>query len=91
MRQVAITTHDNPYDPFDDFVKWYMFDCIEAQAKIGDEIITGLNTCSYLARLANTSDQLSDYENSLEIERAIDDMIRLNPGLYKKVIRETNV
>lgn len=46
----------------------------------------GYHSCSYLARIARTSDQLSDAENEQEIERAIDDIIKYNPlGIYKKV------
>jgi len=70
-----LTTFDNPYDPFEQFDSWYMFD----QDK-------GYNTCSYLARIARTSDQLSEEENELEIERAIDEIIKYDfRNIYKKV------
>ena len=43
-------------------------------------------SCSYLARIARTSDQLSDAENEQEMERAIDDIVKYDPlGIYKKV------
>ena len=70
-----ITTFDNPFNPFDDFNKWFLFDCEK-----------GYNTCSYLARIAKTSDQLSDAENAIEIERAIDEIIKYDfLNIYKKV------
>lgn len=70
-----LTTVDNPFDPFKDFDNWFNFD-----------IEKGYNTCSYLARIAKTSDQLSDYENDLEIERAIDEIIEHDfLNIYKKV------
>lgn len=73
----AITTIDNPYDPFDNFEEWFLFD---------NEM--GYNSCAYLARIARTSDQLSDEENSLEIERAIDEILKYDfTGLYRKVTR----
>ncbi len=72
----ALTTTDNPYDPFADFDKWFLFDIVE-----------GYNSCSYLARIARTSEQLSEEENLSEIERAIDEIVRLNPTLYKKVTK----
>ena len=74
-KRVALTTIDNPYDPFKDFTKWFLYD-----------IEKGYNSCAYLARIAKTSDQLSDYENNLEIESAIDEIIELDfMKIYKKV------
>ena len=70
----ALTTVDNPYDPFKDFDKWFLFD-----------IVNGYNSCAYLARIATTSDQLTEEENLKEIDRAIDEIVLLNPTLYKKV------
>jgi len=75
MPECYITTIDNPFNPFDDFTKWFLFDCEK-----------GYNTCSYLARIAKTSDALSDAENASEIERAIDEIIKFDPlKIYKKV------
>lgn len=75
--QIAITTVDNPFDPFDQFDDWYKYDCD-----------CGYNTCSYLARLTNTSDSLSDGEYKKEVERAIDKIIENDPAkLYKKVYK----
>ena len=71
---VALTTADNPYDPFDEFNKWFLYD-----------IVKGYNSCGYLARIATTSEQLTEQENLNEIERAIDEIVLLNPTLYKKV------
>lgn len=61
-----ITTIDNPYDPFKEFDKWFLYDTTEK----------GYNTCGLLARIAKTSSDLSDEENNEEIERAIDEIIR---------------
>lgn len=72
--RLAITTVDNPYDPIKDFEHWFLFD-----------VFKGYNTCSYLARIATTSDQLSDYENDVELEHAIDEIVKFNPLLYKKI------
>lgn len=72
--RIGITTFDNPYDPIDDFDHWFLFD-----------VFKGYNTCGYLARICTTSDQLSDVENEKETEQAIDEMIKLNPLLYRKV------
>ena len=61
----ALTTFDNPYNPFEQFSDWFLFD-----------VEKGYNTCAYLDRIAHTSDQFSEEENTQEIERAIDEIIR---------------
>ncbi|MDO4292076.1 MAG: hypothetical protein Q4C65_02485 [Eubacteriales bacterium] len=73
----ALTTKDNPYDPFEQFTSWFLFD-----------VEHGYNSCGYLGRIARTSDQLSDEENNEEIERAIDEIIKYDfMNMYKKVYR----
>lgn len=73
----ALTTFDNPYDPFEQFTSWFLFD-----------VEKGYNTCAYLARIVRTSEQLSDEENNSEIERAIDEIILYDfRNIYKKVKR----
>lgn len=75
MKDVMLTTTDNPFDPFSEFDKWQNFD----EGK-------GYFTCSYLARIANVSDELSEADEALEIERAIDEIVRFNLlGIYRKV------
>ena len=75
MARVALTTIDNPYDPFEQFDEWFLFD-----------VEKGYNSCAYLDRIALTSDQFSDEENEQEIERAIDEIIKYDfANIYKKV------
>jgi hypothetical protein len=72
-----LTTIDNPFDPFEQFTSWFLFD-----------VEKGYNTCSYLARIAKITDDLTELEINNEIERAIDEIIFLNPlNIYKKVKR----
>lgn len=79
MKQAMLTTIDNPFDPFDQFDSWINFDMEK-----------GYNSCAYLARIAFTSDSLSDAENEQEVERAIDEIIRYDfMNIYKKVVRES--
>ena len=74
-----LTTFDNPYDPFEQFISWNLFD-----------VEKGYNTCSYLGRIVRLSDELSEQEESEEIERAIDEIIKYDYAcIYKKVTRET--
>ena len=65
--KVMLSTIDNPYDPFDDFKNWFLFD-----------VQHGYNSCAYLARIAKTSDQFTEKENFEEIEKAIDEIIELD-------------
>lgn len=70
-----ITTYDNPYDPFTKFREWFLYDCEK-----------GYYTCSYLARIARIANAMTEDEQNAEIERAIDEIIRLDfLGIYKKV------
>ena len=62
---VMLSTIDNPFDPFEDFNSWYMFD-----------VLHGYNSCAYLARIAKTSEQFTEFENAIELENAIDEIIK---------------
>ena len=73
----ALTTIDNPFDPFEQFDSWFLFD-----------VEKGYNTCSYLARIVQTSDDMTQKEENEEIERAIDEIIATNPlHIYVKARR----
>jgi hypothetical protein len=75
-RKCLLTTVDNPFDPIEQFTSWFLFDTEK-----------GYNSCSYLSRIARTSDELSDEENNTEIERAIDEIIKYDLNdIYKKII-----
>ena len=79
-----LTTIDNPYDPFTQFNSWYLCDL-----ELANNNSVHVPCCSYLARIAKTSDQLTDEENALEVERAIDEIIKLDfMNVYKKVCME---
>lgn len=78
MKIVAITTIDNPYCPIDEFDSWLAYD-----------VSKNYGTLSYLARIARTSDLLTDEENLEETERAIDEIIKYDPfNFYKKIIKD---
>lgn len=77
----AITTVDNPYDPFDEFSEWYRYDMDK-----------GYNSCGVLDRFIYTSNQFTDEENAYETERAIDYIIAHDPlNRYKKVNRSLDL
>lgn len=78
---IWITTDDNPFDPFTQFDEWYAFD-----------ISHGYNTCSYVARIAKTSDELSQADDDDALNAAIDDIARLNiTGRYKIISEPPNI
>ena len=75
---VMLTTYDNPFNPFEQFSSWFLFD-----------VEKGYNTCSYLGRIVNLSDDLSEQEEAEEVERAIDEIIKYDfMNVYKKVKKE---
>ena len=79
QRQVSITTFDNPFNPFDDFVSWFLFD-----------IEKGYFTCSRIARLFSLPELHTQKQEDEELERVIDRLIEIDPlDLYRKVVRKT--
>lgn len=72
-----LTTFDNPYDPFEQFTLWFLFD-----------VEKGYNSCSRLARIANLEDDMSEKEKDIEMERAIDEIIEHDfMNVYKKATK----
>jgi hypothetical protein len=70
-----LTTTDNPYNPFTQWDEWYAWD---HQA--------GYNTSELLARITMSSDELSEADQDLALEDAIDEIVRENVlGIYRKV------
>jgi hypothetical protein len=75
MAEHMLTTVDNPFDPFTQFDEWFAFDQR-----------SGYFTTELLARVVNTSDELSEPDQSQAIEDAIDEIVNENVlGLYRKV------
>ena len=78
MADVALTTIDNPYDPFTQFKEWHAFDTVQK----------GYYTCEYLARIAPYSSDLAPSVADALLEDAIDEICAINVlGIYKKVRR----
>jgi hypothetical protein len=80
MSESMLTTIDNPFDPFSEFDEWLAYD-----------IRLGYNTTSFLARIAKVSPDLSEPDQELAIEQAIDEIISENvSGMWRKVSRENS-
>ena len=75
MAEYMLTTVDNPFNPYTSFDSWYAYD--EAM---------GYHTLSLLGRVVRSSNELSEADQSLAIDSAIDDIVEINAlGLYRKV------
>lgn len=73
-KECMLTTFDNPYDPFEDFDSWLMYDKEK-----------GYNCCEKVARIAQLSDDMSEKEINEETDRAIDEIIKNDfMNVYKK-------
>ena len=75
MGDYMLTTYDNPFDPFKDFISWWK-----------EDLRLGHDCCGLLARTANTSDIASDAVNEADIDRAMDYIVQQAPMIYKKVL-----
>ena len=77
--EYMLTTVDNPFDPFTRFDEWYAYD-----------VTMGYCTSSFLDRVANLSDELSEPDAALALQEAIDEIIQENvSGMWRKVTRES--
>ena len=77
MEEVMLTTIDNPYNPFIQFDEWKAFD----ESK-------GYFTCSYLARIAKTSHELSETDYNEAVNDAINEILFNDVlGIYQKVTK----
>lgn len=73
-----LTTVDNPYDPYEQFTQWFLFD-----------VERGYNSCGYLARIAKLNDEMTQLELDKAIENAIDEILEYDfMGIYMKVTKE---
>jgi hypothetical protein len=77
--EYMLTTVDNPFDPFTRFDEWLDYD-----------MRLGYNTTAFLDRIAFISSDLSEPDQALAIQDAIDEIVQENvSGMWRKVSRET--
>lgn len=78
MKATWVTTRDNPFNFFTQFDEWYAFDTQ-----------MGYNTCSYVDRIAKTSNSMSEQDRMRAINEAVDEIVAFNlTGNYVKVVDE---
>ena len=71
MAEVMLTTVDNPYDPFEDFEKWYIWDELNSVGR--------LSCCRIIGALCPTSVSLTNEENDRQIEQTIFEIVERDP------------
>lgn len=74
-KDYMLTTYDNPFNPFKDFIRWWK-----------EDMRLGHDTCGFLAKKAATSPIFSDEVNELETERAMNEIVSDYPLIWKKVL-----
>ena len=79
VEDVMLSTIDNPWNPFTHYDEW-----------LAEDTRLGYHTPSLLARVVVSSNELSEYDQELDIVRAIDEIISENvSGMHRKVSRES--
>ena len=72
-----LSTFDNPFNPFDDYNSWMLFDKEK-----------GYDSSERLMRIANIDDSMSEEEIDAEVERAIDEIIKYDfMNVYVKITK----
>lgn len=75
-----LSTIDNPFNPFEDYSSWLMFDKEK-----------GYDSAERLMRIAKLTDNMTQKEENEEIERAIDEIIKYDIlNVYIKVSKKLN-
>lgn len=77
--EYMLTTVDNPFDPFTMFDEWMQYDTR-----------MGYHTLAFLGRIAKVSNDLSEPDQALAIQQAIDEIVSENvSGMWRKVSRDS--
>lgn len=76
--EVMLTTINNPFNPFSEFDNWLSFD-----------YRNGTDCCGKVARIAKTTNALTDELNDIEIEKAMDSIVESMPSVYIKLHKST--
>lgn len=80
MTCCMLSTIDNPFNPFEDYSSWLMFDKEK-----------GYDSAERLMRIAKITDDMTQKEENEEIERAIDEIIKYDIlNVYTKVSKTLN-
>ena len=78
VKELMLSTSDNPFNPFTQFQEWFAFDYSK-----------GYNTLEYLARVTETTEDGFDRENRLAMNQAIYDAARFNLTGNRIIVENT--
>ena len=77
--EYMLTTVDNPFNPFTQFEEWLQYDTQ-----------MGYNTPAFLDRIANVSNDLSQPDQILAVQNAINEIVQENvSGMWRKVSKDS--
>jgi hypothetical protein len=75
MAQHLLSTSDNPWNPWTQWDQWYAWD-----------LQAGYHTLAYLARIMKSSDEISQPDQDLAYDHAVEEILEYNvTGNYIKV------
>ena len=81
LEQFMLTTFDNPFNPFENFRDWFVFD-----------IEKGYKCCEIVDRISNVTNEMSSTEKILAQNDAIERFIAVDPlNIYTKVSIKTKM
>ena len=79
VTEYMLTTFDNPFNPFTQFDEWLVWDTT-----------AGYNTPGLLDRIVISSNELSEVDQALAIQLAIEEIVKENvTGMFRKVSRKS--
>ena len=77
-KEYMLSTYDNPYNPFEQFTLWLMFDKEK-----------GYDSCERMMRLANITEGMTQKEIDEETDRAMNLLIELDfTNTFTRVTQE---
>ena len=77
--EYMLTTVDNPFNPFTEFEEWLDYDTR-----------MGYNSAAFLDRIAKQSNELSQPDQALSVQMAIDEIVHENvSGMWRKVSKDS--
>lgn len=87
---LMLTTEDNPWNPFTQYDEWDAWDRTNGWHIDGNGVVRlGYCSSAYLARIANTSDEISPAQYTRAINDAIKEIVSFNiTGNYKAVTED---